>query len=90
MNSRYEYRRIIKRLEWHLFDRPPFMVSILDRDEELEGDEPEYLAKKSTESHPDFSGWLSVRFLRRQLRAEPLAAAEAAGVPGLTERLTKH
>ena len=67
--SRDEYSRIVKRLEWGLLDRPPHMVSILDWDAELEGEEPKYLARKSSASHPDFSGWISAREIRRQLLA---------------------
>jgi hypothetical protein len=62
---RGEFLDITKRLDWSLLHRVG-QCSVFD---DFSGEEPDYMASRSSTGHPDICGWHSGRAMQQRLQA---------------------
>jgi hypothetical protein len=66
-----EFRALDKKLNWTLLHRVG-QCSVFDN---FDGDEPQYMARRSDAAHPDLCGWHSGKELQRRLEAALASSA---------------
>jgi hypothetical protein len=60
-----EFRAVSKRLDWSLLHRVG-QCSVFD---DFSGEEPDYMASRSSAAHPDLCGWHSGKAMQQRLQA---------------------